>query len=131
MTLASVLARGRSAAERIMTDTCTVEELATETTGADGTVARTWTSVYSGRCRVQQQSDVATRQEGGEADLLLVRRVLALPVGTSAAVRVGQRVTVTACPGDPDLVGRRFWLHDESAKSHATARRLGIEEVTG
>lgn len=114
-----------------MVDECVVEAVTGSTTDpTTGVVTDTVEQVYSGKCRVQQASPSAAEKQAGEADLLLVGRVLSLPVATSTGVRAGHRVRLTASQHDPDLVGRRFWVKGESAKSHATARRLGIEEAT-
>lgn len=131
MSLLRVLARGRLAAERTMTDTCVIEEPGAPTTGTDATVTVNYTTVYAGKCRLQQHDGVATIAESGEANLLMVRRILMLPVAASEGVRMGHRVTMTDCVADPDALGRTFYVRDEQAKSHATARRLGIEEATG
>ncbi|PWR08577.1 hypothetical protein DKT68_15280 [Micromonospora acroterricola] len=129
--LESVLARGRVAAEALMVDECVVEKVTGSTTDPDtGEVTDTYGPVYTGKCRVQQAAPSASDQRVGEADLLMVTRVLQLPVLTSTAVRAGHRVRLTGCVHDPGLVGRRFTIRAEFAKSHATSRRLGIEEAT-
>lgn len=131
MSVASLLARGRRAAERLMVDECVVEAVTGSTTDLEtGEVVDTYGEVYAGKCRVQQAAPSASDQTVGEAALLLVTRVLQLPVVASAAVRAEHRVRITACVHDPGLVGRRFTVRAEFAKSHATSRRLGIEEVT-
>lgn len=114
-----------------MTDVCVVEAVTGSTTDPDtGEITDTWGEVYAGKCRVQQAAPSASDQTVGEAALLMVTRVLQLPVVESAAVRAGQRVRMTVCRHDPGLVGRVFTIRAEFAKSHATSRRLGIEEAT-
>lgn len=114
-----------------MQDTCEIVRVTGSDTDLDtGQVTETTEQVYAGKCRVQQAAATAREDVPGEAALLLVGRVLALPVDASLGVRAGDRVTVTACQHDPDLVGRQFTVRAEFAKSHATARRLQIEEVT-
>ena len=114
-----------------MVDECVVEAVTGSTTDLEtGEVVDTVSEVYSGRCRVQQAVASASDQTVGEAALLMVTRVLQLPVVESAAVRAGHRVRITACQNDPGLVDRRFVVRAEFAKSHATSRRLGIEEAT-
>jgi len=131
MSVESALARGRAAAEALMVDQCVVEEVTGATTDPDsGEVTDTVEQVYAGKCRVQQAAPSASDQRVGEADLLMLTRVLQLPVMTSAGVRAGHLVRITACVSDPDLVGRRFVVRAEFAKSHATSRRLGISEAT-
>lgn len=129
--LDAVLAQGRAAAEALMVDECVVEAVTGSTTDLEtGEVVDTVEQVYAGRCRVQQAVSSASDQRAGEADVLMLARVLQLPVLASAGVRAGQRVRLTACRHDPDLIDRLFVVRAEFAKSHATARRLGIEEAT-
>ncbi|MFG1847780.1 DUF6093 family protein [Micromonospora carbonacea] len=131
MSVRSALARGRAAAERLMVDECVVEAVTGSTTDPDtGEVVDTVEQVYAGRCRVQQASASAGETRVGEADVLMLDRVLQLPVVASAGVRAGHLVRLTACEQDPDLTGRRFVVRAEYAKTHATSRRLGIEEAT-
>lgn len=129
MSAASVLARGRAAAEALMVDTCLIQEVTGETTGTGGVVTPTYATVYSGACRIQQPDAQARQEDAGQAYLLMSRRQLQLPMSVTG-VRADQRVTITASAHDPDLVGRVFVVRDEFAKSHATARRVGIEEAT-
>ncbi|WP_157779116.1 DUF6093 family protein [Micromonospora sp. WMMA2032] len=133
--LAGVLARGRAAAEALMTDECVVEAVTGSTTDPEsGEVVETVGEVYAGRCRVQQGASrggvSAAAVEVGEADLLMLQWILQLPLLASVGVRAGHRVRIVECRSDPDLEGRAFHVRSEFAKSHATARRLGIEEAT-
>ncbi|MEU4640831.1 DUF6093 family protein [Micromonospora sp. NPDC023814] len=131
MSVDILLASGRRAIERLMVDECVIEAVTGSTTDLEtGEVVDTVSEVYSGKCRVQQAAPSASDQRVGEADLLMLTRVLQLPVLASAGVRAGHRVRITACQHDPDLVGRRFVVRAEFAKSHATSRRVGIEEAT-
>lgn len=130
MSIASVLARGRAAAEARMVDACLIRAITGESTGPGGVVTPTFATVYSGRCEVQQPDAQARQEEAGEAYLLMSRRQLKLPVATSTGVRADQLVTITACIHDPDLVGKVFVVRDEFAKSHATSRRVGVEGKT-
>ncbi|SBT64224.1 hypothetical protein GA0070622_1194 [Micromonospora sediminicola] len=130
MSVDRALARGRRAAERLMVDQCRIQRAAGSTEDDDGNVTPSYTTVYEGRCKVQQQAVQSRPSDAGEASLLMVRRELHLPVAASAGVRAGDRVELTACTYDPDLMGRALVVRDEAAKSLATARRLGVEEVT-
>ncbi|XTZ17049.1 DUF6093 family protein [Micromonospora echinospora] len=126
-----LLASGRRAIERLMVDECVIEAVTGSTTDLDtGEVVDTVEQVYAGKCRVQQAAPSASDQRVGEAELLMLTRVLQLPVVESAGVRAGHRVRITLCVHDPDLVGRRFTVRAEFAKSHATSRRVGVEEAT-
>jgi hypothetical protein len=131
MTRASVLARGRVAAEAGMADACLIEHrtgrTANDLTGYD---TETWTTVYSGRCRIQQSIAMGQRAEAAEASIVVLRLEVQLPVAGTEAVGRGHRVTVTAAVHDSALVGRLFKVRDLAHKSEATARRMTIEELT-
>lgn len=133
MSRASVLARGRAAAEAGLLDTCTIVRVTSTTTNpTTGVVTETTDEVYEGPCRVQEPGgyarDISTAPDQPQ---LAPHRVLQLPVATSEGVRVGDRVTIDSCVNDPDLVGVRMTVRDQAAKSEATARRIGIEQITG
>lgn len=131
MPLDVLLASGRRAAERLMTDACVVRrKTGTVTDPVTGKITPTYTTVYTGKCRIQQATANPGDTTAGDAELLMVPRVLSLPVASSLGLRAGDEVEMTASAHDPDLPGRRFVVRGEFAKSHATARRLGIEEVT-
>lgn len=129
MTRASVVARGRAAAELGMVDTCTIRR-ATGSTLDDfsGETVTTWTSLYAGKCRIQQGIAQAAEQDVGEDYRLQLRMVLQLPIAVTG-LDVGDEVTVTASR-DPDLIGRAFLIRDLFHKTDATARRVGMTEGT-
>ncbi|HEX5996952.1 MAG TPA: DUF6093 family protein [Jiangellales bacterium] len=130
MSVESLLARGRAAAEKLMQDTCTIRHRTGETTDpTSGVVTPTYSTVYTGPCRVQQASPAARATDAGEAELLLLSRVLQVPM-SATGIRAGDRVTIDTSALDPDLDGRVFVVRGEFAKTHATSRRFGIEEVT-
>jgi len=128
-----VLARGRLFAESRMADACTIRRRTGQTSDpVTGAATPTYLSPdpYSGKCRVQQRNAQARGHDVGEDFLLIVRFELQLPVATSAGLKVGDLVTVTACVADPDLVGRVFTVFELVHKSEATARRVGVIERT-
>jgi hypothetical protein len=130
MSAASVLARGRAAAEALMVDTCTIRRVTSSTTDPDtGHITPTYATVYSGPCRVQQQAATASGQETGEAYALMLSFVLQLPMSVTG-VRTEDEVTITASVHDPDLVDRVLLVKDLAHKTHATARRIGCMERT-
>jgi len=130
MSAATALARGRALAESLMTDSCTIRRVTGTVTDPDtGRVTPTYTSVYEGRCRVQQQQVQARAVEPGEAHLLMLRLEVHLPMSVTG-VAAGDEVVITASTHDPDLVSRVFVVRELAHKSHATARRLGVEEKT-
>lgn len=131
MTRASVLARGRAAAEAGMADACVIEHRTGRTTNdLTGYDTETWVTVYSGPCRIQQSVAMGQRTEAAEASIVVLRLEVQLPVVGTEAVDRGHRVTVTASVNDAALVGRRFKIRDLAHKSEATARRMTIEELT-
>lgn len=133
MTRVSVLAAGRRAAEAGMVDACTITRTTGTTTDrTTGVVIPTTTTVYSGACRVQELFGFSREVSPSPDQSQLARyRILQLPVVDSEDVRVGDHVTITACVNDPDLVGVVMLLRDQSGKSEATSRRVGIEEIVG
>jgi uncharacterized protein DUF6093 len=133
MSRASVLAAGRKAAELGMIDACTIDRITgTETDPTTGARTETAATVYSGPCRLQEIFGFSRDTQPSPDQSQLARyRVLQLPVTTSEDVRVGDRVTVTGCVHDPDMVGARFIVRDQSGKTEATSRRVGVEEITG
>ena len=85
-----------------------------------------------GRCRVQEMFGFSREARPSQDQNVLARyRVLQLPVTESTDVRVGDLVTITACVNDPDLIGVVMVVRDQAGKSEATARRVGVEEITG
>lgn len=131
MSVEFALAAGRRAAERLMVDACTIMRAGTSTTDdLTGEVTDTPSTVYSGRCKVQQAAAMGQRVDAGEGSALLMRREVHLPIVGSEAVRRGDRITITVAVNDSAAEGRPFIVRDEFTKSYATARRLGVEEVT-
>lgn len=133
MSRASVLARGRAAAEAGMVDTCTITRA--NVTGVNmqtGEQTMTTTTVYTGPCRVQQRVPGGARSTtAGAAELLMLRLEVQLPVSADTdGLKAGDKVTITAAASDPDLTGRVLLVRELAHKSEATARRLGVEEVT-
>jgi hypothetical protein len=132
MSRESVLARGQAKAAASMADACTIRRKNTSdtTNPVTGVGATTYTTLYTGKCRVQQQAVIARPHDVGEDKVWLVRFDLQLPVATTAGLQVGDQVTVTAAVNDPDLVNRVFTVNELAHKSEPTARRIGIVEVT-
>lgn len=125
-----LVARGRAAAQRLMVDTCVIDRKTGQVFDEQtGTYTDTWSTVYSGSCRVQDSGLSGHQVEAGERAVELQTRTLQVPM-TVLGLQVDDRVTITASALDPDLVDRVFRVSDLMHKSHATARRLPIEEVT-
>lgn len=129
----ALLGRGRRAAERLMVDTCTVVRVTAATTDPDtGVIAPpTYSTIYSGACKIQQTAPATGSTVAGQADVLIGQLQLHLPVTTTTGnVAPNDLVTITACAFDPSLVGKTFALRGPAHKSYATARRLPMIEVT-
>jgi hypothetical protein len=126
-----LIARGRLAAEAGMVDACTVTRIGTRVTDTtSGEVTEPVTTLYAGRCRVQQAQAVATEETVGEDHLLMLRLEVQLPMSVTG-LRVGDLITITASAHDADLPARVFRVHDLAHKTHATARRVQCVEETG
>jgi hypothetical protein len=130
VSVASALARGQAAALALMQDACTIRRR-TGTTVDDNTgeESETFTDLYAGRCRVQQSNAQAQEQTPGEDHQLLQRVEVQLPVSV-ADLQVGDRITITAAAHDPDLVGAVYLIRELFAKTHPTARRVGVTRRT-
>lgn len=131
MTRESLLALGRTAALAGMVDSGTLTRDTTTATNPDtGMQTVSTATIYAGACRIQTQVPPgATPREAGEATRLMLGLVVQLPISVTGA-RTGDIFTVTASAHDADLVGRRFIVRELAHKTHLTARRLGVEEIT-
>lgn len=128
---AAALARGRVAAQALMVDTCTVKRKTGELTNRDeGTTTPTYTTLYTGKCRVQQSQlgAASTPADPGEAAVRLVALEVQLPMSVTG-LREGDLVTITAAALDADLVGRVFTVVGPAHGTHKTARRVQVQEV--
>jgi hypothetical protein len=131
MSVSAALLRGRAAAEALMQDTCTIRRGSGETTDPDtGIITPTYgDAIYEGKCRVQQRTATASAQQPGEAYVLMLQLEVQLPMSV-VGLEVGDEVTITASVHDPDLVDRAFLIRSLAHKTHATARRVQVEERT-
>jgi hypothetical protein len=130
---ASALARGRAAAEALMVDTCTIERPTARTPDRkNGVVTTTYTTVYTGQCKLNYVGDVTPgpqQREVAEAHLAVLTPTLHLPMSATGLAE-GDRVTITASQHDPELVGKVLRLQGPHHGSFQTARRLMCTEVT-
>lgn len=114
-----------------MVDDCVIEVgvgagTQNETTGR---VVQVWTQAYTGPCRVQAPQ--AQPQQADVADRAATTQSLTVSIPVSATgIPVGARVRITAAALDAELVDRVFRVTGVHHKTHATARRLQVEEVT-
>lgn len=113
-----------------MVDACTIRRRTGETTDPDtGVITPTYQQLYAGRCRVQQPTAQATAQDPGQAHVLMLRLEVQLPMSVTG-LAVDDEVLITASAHDPDLPGRVFLVRDLAHKTHATARRVQVQERT-
>ena len=112
-----------------MTDACTITRVTGQTLDEDtGAYVDSTSTIYSGKCKVAAQAQtVAALPLSGDRQVVALQREVDVPVSTTG-VLVGDVVTITAAVYDADLVGRVFRVREEVAKSHATARRLVVQE---
>lgn len=126
----SVLAAGRRAAEAGMVDACTIRRVTGKTTNSvTGVVTKTHATLYTGKCRVQQQRALAEQRDVAEDRVLLLRLEVQLPV-SATGLRTSDEITITASR-DADLVGRVLLIRDLAHKTDATSRRVQVTERTG
>lgn len=114
-----------------MVDACVVERQGVPVTDGDGDVTRPVATLYTGKCRVQQATAQAQREDIGEDHLLLLRLEVQFPVEGTAGFQVGDRVRMTSSANDSDLPGRVFRIHDLAHASEKTSRRVQCIEETG
>lgn len=128
MSLSTILAHGRAAAQARMLDACIVEHPTGITTDDKGVVAPTYATVYSGACRVKLSGN-GSATEGGEVTVALLSLEVHLPIAGSESIVHGDRVTITTALNDAALTGRTFQVIATPVASERTARRLSCEEV--
>lgn len=129
MSRESVLARGRTAALAGMVDACTIQHRTGSSTDQDtGVDTPTYSMLYTGQCRFQVSAPSASETDVGEDQVYLQQTILQLPI---TVVGVGNEdvVTCTASALDPDLPGRKFTVKGILRKTHATSRRIQLQEV--
>lgn len=116
-----------------MVDACTITRVTGSTTDRTTLVrVETRATIYDGPCRVQELLAFSRETRPSDDVQVLGRyRVLQLPVVGSEDIQIGDDVTITACVNDPDMVGQVLRVRDQSGKTDATSRRIGIEEMTG
>lgn len=133
MSAHSAILRGRAAAEALMADTVTIRRVTGSATDPEtGVITPTYTTIYSGICKVQQSAPATTPTTVGEAAVYLGQLQLHLPVtSTTGNVAPDDLATIDTCDLDPALVGKTFHLRGPAHKSYATARRFPMVEISG
>ena len=87
--------------------------------------------LYFGKCRVQARgaAQEANPVDAGEARRLMLHLEIQLPMAVEG-LHTEDEVTILLASFDPDLEGRTFLVRDLMHKTHATSRRIGVEEIT-
>lgn len=129
MSLSTILAHGRAAANNRMFDACVIEH-PTGVTSDDltGVTTPIYTTVYTGPCRIKLPGPT-TATDGGEVTVSAGSPEVHVPVIGTEGIVHGDRVTVTAALNDTALVGRTFQVIGKDFKSESTVRRLQCEEA--
>ena len=128
MRAARVTARGRRAAESLMTDVVLVSRASGRpvTDPETGVVSVPSVEVYEGIGRVQGRATEAKTVDGVQV-YVLSDLTVQLPVSVEPVV--DDEVRVVESLTEPHLVGRTFRVKSAPRKSHATMTRCEAEEV--
>lgn len=139
----TILDAGRAAAESLMTLTLDWYTPAGTKSVVNGMERRdaTYQDTTPGKVQASttQGSDTATRMVAvGGVDLPIMLSGLHIPVAAltdgsgKLRLKVGWECEVTRVDGmaDPALLGRRYRVEGVPVKSHATARRLDVVDIT-
>jgi hypothetical protein len=129
VSLPNLLARGRARAESLMVDSCVIRRRTGSTVDPDtGAEVPTYTQVYEGKCRIQFRGLATESPTSGQQRVDLLTTEIQLPI-TVTDIAVNDVVEITASL-DPDLPGRLLRINNRMHKTHATARRMSVEEIT-
>jgi len=79
-------------------------------------------------CSVKPPVYARSTPEAGGHEWTVLPATISFPAGAFVAA-VGQRVTLTACPGHPLDVGRQFRVVQPGGGTLVTALRVTVEEV--
>lgn len=129
MSMESALYRGRRRIEGRMVDMCLVRRRTGQTTSSSGVITPTFSTIYSGKCRIQADSETGAEKEVGQARIMITKLTLQIPI-SAPALKDGDEVSISQSLYDERLVGRKYIVRDVPAKTEATARRVGMIEVT-
>ena len=91
---------------------------------------KTYSLVYAGPCRVRPRDNADRVVDAGDQPMTLLPYLVAIPV-SAPRVQIDDRVQLTTCQLDPQLVDAKLRVRDVARGSHVTARRLGCEVNEG
>lgn len=127
MSLTGLVARGRRAAEALMTDTVTIVRPGATITASSGAVTTASEDVYSGKARWKPAAFVSSESDVATAVVTVSSAEVHLPVG-SCVPEPGDVVTLTASLMRPDIVGSTARVRSRFTGSTVTSLRIPIEE---
>jgi hypothetical protein len=120
---------GRTAAESLMVDACTITRPGAPVTDPNtGAVTNTSTPVYTGKCKVQSKDSATSSPDAGGHSFVVVSRQVHIPAN-SADVKDGDVVTITASLLNSFTVGNVYRVEGFTPDSFDTAARLPVKEV--
>jgi hypothetical protein len=127
VSVAETLRRGREKRRLLMTDTVTV----TRVTGrvfdpSTGTYTDTTVTQYTGIADVKNLQVGAGQAQAGEREITTRSYDVVLPFGTTADIRIDDRVTVNTSD-DPNLVGLMLTVTDPQYGGRRTGRHVMAE----
>jgi hypothetical protein len=129
MSATTITLRGRIAAEALMVDTCTIKRAASFATDPEtGIATPTYSTIYTGKCRLKLPVAVARPVTAGQAQEFTQHPILSLPA-TTTGILVDDILTITASLLMPSLVGRVFHVRAVPGQSHMTAARFEVMEI--
>lgn len=128
--IAAYLPLMREQAESMMVDTCAITIAGSKVWDEDN---GKWTTgedeIYNGKCRVQSTLTNENNPNAGERNWTVQSDSLQLPMSVTG-IPIGAKVTALTSEFDPDLPGRVFLVAALAHKTHMTARRYRVEEIT-
>lgn len=134
MNVAPIVTASRGLQESVMTDACTIvrpgDDPGEYDADSDTFTAPSGTTVYSGKCRVRLSTPAVDRGVEVGANQFAAAAVVVTIPADSTGVALDDVVTVTAPAQSEPLAGCRFRVTAIQRASHATAVRLGCEELT-
>lgn len=135
--VARLVARGQARAESLMTDTCTIKPVddvvtnpADHPTDPGEAVTTYGPATYIGKCKIQNQRlKYPTEPVAGEHQWTVAPTEVHVPIAGTDAITAGQVVVIDTSV-DTQNEGRMFRVRSSDRKTHGTAIRLLVEEVT-
>lgn len=129
MAVTNLVARGQARAEALMVDTCKIFTVTSTFDPATGDMTETETIAYQGKCKFQRY-DGQTSSEDNVAwrEVTHERLYCHVPVAVTGVAVDMQVEALTSA--DSELVGVEMHVKSLFGKTHATARRLLVEQVT-